>query len=129
MVSKKRRALDKLKQDWYILNRQQQQAKRRVAEEHTLYHKHSCFTRTSSGNITSETEFFVAEHLPSSVASHPASHPPSGADTTMEDFGFDSYGHTDIDSLVDYDTVDPAYENFLKESTVGPKKRLRPTGV
>ncbi|KAG1758110.1 hypothetical protein EDD22DRAFT_957204 [Suillus occidentalis] len=47
----------------------------------------------------------------------------------MEDFGFDSYGHTDIDLLIDYDMVDPTYENFLKESTVGPKKRLRPTSL
>lgn len=124
MVSKKRRTLDMLKQDWYVLNSQHQQAQHHRAEERELYHKHSCFTRTSAGNITSATEFFVAEHALSSVVSQP----PSGSDITMEDFSFNSYGRSDTE-LQDYDTVDPAYESFLKESSVGPKKPLRPAGV
>ncbi|KAG2142774.1 uncharacterized protein EDB93DRAFT_1252239 [Suillus bovinus] len=111
-----------LKQDWCI-NDQHQKAQSHVAEERRLYHKHSCFTRTFSGKVASETEFFIAEHEPSLVVSHP----PSGVDITMEDFGFDSHTHTDTE-LIDYDMVDPAYENFLKESTVGPKKCLRSTG-
>lgn len=124
MVSKKRCALDKLKQDWYVLNSQPQQAQSHRAEERELSHEHSCFTRTSAGNTTSATEFFVAEHALSSVISHP----PSGSDITMEDFSFDLYRRSDTE-LQDYDTVDPAYKFFLKESSVEPKKPLRPAGV
>ncbi|KAG0695047.1 hypothetical protein DFH29DRAFT_1005786 [Suillus ampliporus] len=92
----------------------------RVADDHELYHKHSCFSRTASGRISTETEFFHAAEG-TAQTSHV---PPLVSETLMEEFNFDFDSSTP-----DGDFVDPAYENYLAESTLGPKKRIRPIGV
>ncbi|KAG0699236.1 hypothetical protein DFH29DRAFT_1002191 [Suillus ampliporus] len=134
---KHRREMEKLKRDWYILNsnlhaqraeaqqaRQQAQCQASssscVANDHELYHKHSCFSRTASGRISTETEFFHAAEG-TAQTSHA---PPLVSEMPMEEFKFDFDSSTP-----DGDFVDPAYESYLAESTLGPKKRIRPIGV
>jgi hypothetical protein len=125
---KRRRELNKLKKDWYVLNRkhQAQQAQwqasssSRVADDHELYHKHSCFSRTTSGRMATETEFFHAAE----GTAHTSHAPSLVSETPMEqsDFEFSSF-------TPDGEFADPEYESHLAEFTLGPRKRVRPIGV
>lgn len=91
-----------------------------MADDHDLYHKHFCFSQTTSDKISTETEFFHAaegtvhtSYAPSLVSKTP---------TEQSNFEFSLF-------TVDGKFADPEYESHLAKFTLGPRKHVKPIGV